>query len=54
MASTEADEAVLNAINCPESFSRPEQVYQQARRRGMDWVTLTDHDSIAGITSLFQ
>ena len=32
-ASNEADEAVLNAIACPESFSAPIDVYDQAKRR---------------------
>jgi glycosyltransferase involved in cell wall biosynthesis len=47
-ASNKTAEAVLNALHCPESYSRPEEVYAQARRRGMDFVTLTDHDSIDG------
>lgn len=47
-ASNKTAEAVLNAIHCPESYSRPEEVYAQARLRGMDFVTLTDHDSIEG------
>jgi predicted metal-dependent phosphoesterase TrpH len=51
-ASSEAGEAVLNAINCPENFSLPGQVYAQAKRRGMDFVTITDHDSIAGVNTL--
>jgi glycosyltransferase involved in cell wall biosynthesis len=51
-ASNEADEAVLNAIGCPESFSRPAEVHAQARRRGMDLVTITDHDSLAGVATL--
>jgi predicted metal-dependent phosphoesterase TrpH len=33
---------------CRESYSDPEQVYQALKRRGMDLVTLTDHDSIEG------
>ena len=44
-ASCEAGEAMLAAIDCPESYSAPEEVYAQAKRRGMDFVTLTDHDS---------
>ena len=48
-ASNKAAEAALNAIQCPECYSRPEEVYAQARRRGMDFVTITDHDSIAGV-----
>ena len=51
-ASSEAGEALLGAINCPESFSEPEQVYAQARRRGMDFVTITDHDCISGVAQL--
>jgi predicted metal-dependent phosphoesterase TrpH len=31
-----------------ECYSEPGAVYEQARRRGMDLVTLTDHDSIEG------
>ena len=47
-ASNLTGEAVLNAIRCPESYSRPEEVYAQAKLRGMNFVTLTDHDSIEG------
>jgi predicted metal-dependent phosphoesterase TrpH len=35
-----------------ECYSEPEAVYEQARRRGMDLVTLTDHDSIEGALRL--
>jgi glycosyltransferase involved in cell wall biosynthesis/predicted metal-dependent phosphoesterase TrpH len=48
-ASNTAAEAALNAIHCPECYSAPEEVYAQARRRGMDFVTITDHDSIDGV-----
>src|SRR4051812_27804292 len=51
-ASNKTGEAALNAIGCPESFSPPADVYEQARRRGMDFVTLTDHDTIAGATEI--
>jgi glycosyltransferase involved in cell wall biosynthesis len=47
-ASTEADEAVLLAIHCPESYSEPRQILAQAHARGMDFATITDHDSISG------
>src|SRR5439155_19624755 len=53
-ASNEADEAVLNAIKCPESFSAPQDVYEQAHRRNMDFITITDHDSIDGVTKLID
>ena len=51
-ASNKTAEAVLNALRCPESYSRPEEVYAQARLRGMDFVTLTDHDSIEGAVQI--
>ena len=47
-ASNETGEALLNAIRCPESYSQPADVRAQAKRRGMDFVTLTDHDTIDG------
>ena len=31
---------------CRESYNDPEAVYQSLKRRGMDLVTITDHDSI--------
>src|SRR5688572_14571143 len=48
-ASNRAAEVVLNAISCPECYSAPTEVYAQARRRGMDFVTITDHDCIDGV-----
>ena len=47
-ASNKTSEAMLNAIHCPESYSSANDVYEQAKRRGMDFVTLTDHDTIEG------
>jgi len=35
-----------------ECYSEPLAVYETARRRGMDLVTLTDHDSIEGALAL--
>ena len=35
-----------------ESYSEPRAVYETARRRGMDLVTLTDHDTVAGALEL--
>jgi len=39
---------VLQKIGCPESFTEPRQVYEAARKKGMDLVTLTDHNTISG------
>jgi len=52
VASSVAGEAALNAIGCPECYSSAEQVYTQATLRGMDFVTITDHDTIAGAVTL--
>jgi glycosyltransferase involved in cell wall biosynthesis len=51
-ASNKAAEVVLNAIACPECYSDPLEVHAQARRRGMDFVTITDHDTTDGVIAL--
>lgn len=38
----------MRKINCPESYTSPLHLYRIARERGMDYVTITDHNSIAG------
>ncbi len=53
-ASNKTGEAALNMIGCPESYSRPGDVYAQALRRGMDFVTITDHDSQAGVREILS
>ncbi len=53
-ASNLTSEAMLKAIGCPESFSTPADVHAQATRRGMDFVTITDHDSISGVARLME
>ena len=35
-----------------ESYNSPESVYETATRRGMDLVTITDHDQISGALAL--
>jgi glycosyltransferase involved in cell wall biosynthesis/predicted metal-dependent phosphoesterase TrpH len=39
---------VLQKIDCPESFTEPFLIYQIARKRGMNLITLTDHNTIDG------
>ncbi len=38
----------LRKFNCPESYSSPEFIYHAARKQGMDYVTITDHNTISG------
>lgn len=49
IASSRTGESALKAIRCPESYSDPSDVYDQAKRRGMDFVVITDHDTIDGV-----
>lgn len=51
-ASSLTAETFLNAIHCPECYSDPLAVHAQAKQRGMDLVTITDHDTIAGVQRL--
>jgi predicted metal-dependent phosphoesterase TrpH len=37
---------------CRESYNDPVEVYETLKRRGMDLVTVTDHDSIDAVESL--
>ncbi|MFP4531903.1 MAG: glycosyltransferase [Desulfobacterales bacterium] len=39
---------VLQKLNCPESFTNPFKLYEIAKARGMDFVTITDHNTLAG------
>jgi glycosyltransferase involved in cell wall biosynthesis len=41
-------EWVLQKIGCAESYTEPEKLYQLAKQRGMDLVTITDHNTLAG------
>ncbi|HST55749.1 MAG TPA: glycosyltransferase [Solirubrobacteraceae bacterium] len=43
---------VQRAMGLPECATPPEEVYELARRRGMDFVTITDHDTIAGVLTI--
>ncbi|HEV2752290.1 MAG TPA: PHP-associated domain-containing protein, partial [Solirubrobacteraceae bacterium] len=51
-ASQLAKLGVQRALGLPECATPPEEAYQLAKRRGMDFVTLTDHDTIAGALEL--
>jgi glycosyltransferase involved in cell wall biosynthesis/predicted metal-dependent phosphoesterase TrpH len=43
---------VQRALGLPERATPPEEVYALAKRRGMDFVTITDHDTIDGVLSI--
>jgi glycosyltransferase involved in cell wall biosynthesis/predicted metal-dependent phosphoesterase TrpH len=43
---------VQRAAGLPECATPPQEVYELAKRRGMDFVTITDHDTIDGVLSI--
>ncbi len=43
---------VQRALGLPECATPPEEVHALAKRRGMDFVTITDHDTIAGVLEI--
>ncbi len=45
---------VQRAVGLPECATPPEEVYELAKRRGMDFVTITDHDTIAGVMQIAE
>lgn len=47
-SSTRPSQWILQKIDCPESFTSPKKLYDIAKARGMDLVTVTDHNNING------
>ncbi len=46
--SNQPSEWFLRQFRAPESYTEPLEIYRLCRERGMDFVTLSDHDSIDG------
>ncbi len=46
--STRPSQWILQKLDCPESFTSPLRLYEIAKSRGMDLVTITDHNTIDG------
>lgn len=42
----------LKWINARESYTEPRDLYRAMKRRGMNLVTITDHDTIDGVTEI--
>ncbi len=43
---------VQRSLGLPECATPPEEVHAVAKRRGMDFVTITDHDTIDGVLAI--
>ncbi|MFL6539272.1 MAG: glycosyltransferase [Chthoniobacterales bacterium] len=46
--SDRSEEWLFRRFDLPDSYSDPKQLYTQLRTAGMDFVTITDHDTISG------
>jgi hypothetical protein len=46
--SNRPSEWILRQLKAPESYTEPLEVYRLCRERGMDFVTISDHDSVDG------
>ena len=43
---------IQRSLHLPECATAPDEVYELAKRRGMDFVTITDHDTIDGALAI--
>jgi glycosyltransferase involved in cell wall biosynthesis/predicted metal-dependent phosphoesterase TrpH len=46
--SSRSEEWLFRRLDFPDSYSDPRELYQQLIEHGMDFVTITDHDTIEG------
>jgi hypothetical protein len=46
--SNRPSEWILRKFGAPESFTEPQEIYRICRERGMNFVTISDHDAISG------
>ena len=46
--SARSEEWLFRRFDFPDSYSDPKQLHEQLLERGMDYVTITDHDTIEG------
>jgi glycosyltransferase involved in cell wall biosynthesis len=46
--SARSEEWLFRRLDFPDSYSDPNQLYEKLLDRGMDYVTITDHDTIEG------
>jgi glycosyltransferase involved in cell wall biosynthesis/predicted metal-dependent phosphoesterase TrpH len=53
-ASHVAKLGIQRSVGLPECATPPEEVHELAKRRGMDFVTITDHDTIDGCLEIAE
>jgi glycosyltransferase involved in cell wall biosynthesis len=50
--SDRSEEWLFRRLDFPDSYSDPRELYRQLLERGMDFVTITDHDTIDGCLAI--
>lgn len=50
--SDRSEDWIFRRFDFPDSYSDPKELYRRAKAAGMDFVTITDHDSIQGCLEL--
>src|SRR5256886_4169915 len=50
--SARSEEWLFRRLDLPDSYSDPRELHRQLRERGMDFVTMTDHDTIDGCLAI--
>jgi glycosyltransferase involved in cell wall biosynthesis len=50
--SARSQEWLFRRLDFPDSYSDPRELHRQLRERGMDFVTITDHDTIDGCLAI--
>jgi len=44
----------MQKIGCPEAFTDPKDIYKIARKKGLNAITITDHDQINGCLEILE
>src|SRR6266568_99760 len=52
--SARSEEWLFRRFDFPDSYSDPKELYRQLLALGMDYVTLTDHDTIDGCLQILD
>lgn len=52
--SSDSQNAVIKALRSKESYVEPDEIFETAMERGMDYVTITDHDTIDGCEEIYK
>jgi len=52
--SARSEEWLFRRFDFPDSYSAPKELHRQLLERGMDYVTITDHDTIDGCVQIID